>query len=102
MLQYTLRGRDLVHGNILFTEQEENIINRPLIQLLRQIRQNEAAFYVYPSLNTSRFEHVLGTCRVAGMMAEHLTQSPKWNVYFKALKTETGITSKEQFIELSR
>src|SRR3989344_9022708 len=102
MLQYTLRVRDLVHGTILFTEQEENIINRPLFQRLRQIRQNDVAFYVYPSLNTSRFEHVLGTCRVAGMMAEHLTQCTKWRTYFRVLKEQTGIASREEFIELCR
>src|SRR3989344_2526871 len=102
MLRYTLRVLDLVHGTILFTEQEENIINHPLFQRLRQIRQNDVAFFVYPSLNTSRLEHVLGTCRVAGMMAEHLTQSPKWRTYLKELKTETWIVSKEQFIELCR
>src|SRR3989344_6141128 len=102
MLQYTLRVRDLVHGTILFTEQEENIINRPLFQRLRQIRQNDVAFYVYPSLNTSRFEHVLGTCRVAGMMAENLTKSPKWQTYARELKHQTGISSKEDFIQLAR
>lgn len=77
MLQYTLRIRDLVHGTILFTELEQRIIDHIFFQRLRQIRQNDVAFIVYPSLNTSRFEHALGTCRVAGMMAEHLTQSPK-------------------------
>ena len=102
MLQYTLRVRDLVHGTILFTETEEKIINHPLFQRLRQIRQNDVAFFVYPSLNTSRFEHTLGTCRVAGMMAENLTKGPKWKVYFRELKAETGIASKAQFIELSR
>lgn len=102
MLQYTLRVRDLVHGTILFTEGEKNIIDHPYFQRLRQVRQNDVAFYVYPSLNTSRFEHVLGTCRVAGMMAENFAKSPKWSIYFKALKAETGITSEKQFIELAR
>jgi len=102
MFQYTLRVRDLIHGTILFTKREEEVINHPLFQRLRQIRQNDVAFFVYPSLNTSRLEHVLGTCRVAGMMAEHLTRSPKWRTYLKELKTETGIASKEQFVELVR
>ena len=102
MLQYTLRVRDLVHGTILFTETEQKIIDQPFFQRLRQIKQNDVAFYVYPSLNTSRFEHVLGTCRVAGMMAENLTKSPKWKSYFTELRAETGIASKEQFIELCR
>ncbi|MBI4068417.1 HD domain-containing protein, partial [Candidatus Kaiserbacteria bacterium] len=66
------------------------------------VRQNDVAFYVYPSLNTSRFEHVLGTCRVAGMMAESLTNSPKWRAYLRDLKGKTGISSKQEFVQLAR
>ena len=102
MLRYTLRVRDLVHGTILFTDTERRIIDHPYFQRLRQVRQNDVAFYVYPSLNTSRFEHVLGTCRVAGMMAENLTKSPKWRIYARELKRQTGISSKEDFILLAR
>jgi len=71
-------------------------------QRLRQIRQNDVAFYVYPSINTSRFEHTLGVCRVAGMMAETLTKSPKWKDYLEVLKIETGIKSKKDFVKLCR
>lgn len=102
MLNYVLRIRDLVHGTILFTKEEERIINHPFFQRLRQIRQNDVAFYVYPSMNTSRFEHTLGVCRVAGMMAETLIKSPKWSDYFKELKKETGIRTKEEFVKIRR
>lgn len=103
MLDYTLRIRDLVHGTILFTKEEAALINHPYFQRLRQIRQNDVAFYVYPSMNTSRFEHMLGVCRVAGMMAETLTKSPKWNdVYFRELKAETGISSIDEFVKVCR
>ncbi len=102
MLDYTLRIRDLVHGTILFTKEEVALINHPFFQRLRQIRQNDVAFYVYPSMNTSRFEHTLGVCRVAGMMAETLTKSPKWREYSEALKRETGIKSKKDFVKLCR
>ena len=102
MLQYSFRVRDLVHGTTLFTRQEQNIIDHPLFQRLRRVRQNDVAFYVYPSLNTSRFEHVLGTCRVAGMMAESLTNSPKWRGYLRDLKLKTGISTKEEFVQLVR
>ena len=102
MLDYVLRIRDLVHGTILFTKEEAKIINHPFFQRLRQVRQNDVAFYVYPSMNTSRFEHTLGTCRVAGMMAETLTKSPKWKEYSEALTRETGIKSKKAFIKLCR
>lgn len=102
MLDYVLRIRDLVHGTILFTQEEAAIINHPFFQRLRQIRQNDVVFYVYPSMNTSRFEHTLGVCRVAGMMAETLTKSPKWKEYSEALKQETGIKSKKEFVKLCR
>ncbi len=102
MLNYVLRIRDLVHGTILFTKEEERIINHPFFQRLRQIRQNDVAFYVYPSMNTSRFEHTLGVCRIAGMMAETLTKSPRWSDYSKELKKETGISTKEEFVKICR
>ena len=102
MLDYVLRIRDLVHGTILFTKEEVALINHPFFQRLRQIRQNDVAFFVYPSLNTSRFEHTLGVCRVAGMMAETLVKSPKWKNYSRELRRETGIGSKEDFIRLCR
>ncbi|MBI2054053.1 MAG: HD domain-containing protein [Candidatus Staskawiczbacteria bacterium] len=105
MLEYVLRIRDLVHGTILFTKEEMVLINHPFFQRIRQVRQNDVAFYVYPSINTSRFEHTLGTCRVAGMMAETLTNSPKWSIYAKALRTETGIslrTEKADFVKICR
>lgn len=102
MLQYTLRIRDLVHGTILFTELEQRIIDHIFFQRLRQIRQNDVAFIVYPSLNTTRFEHALGTCRVAGMMADHLTQSPKWEAYSREFRQETGLNTANEFVEVTR
>lgn len=102
MLDYVLRIRDLVHGTILFTKQEVAVINHPFFQRLRQIRQNDVAFYVYPSMNTSRFEHTLGTCRVAGMMAETLTKGLKWRDYRGELKRKTGISKEKDFVELCR
>ncbi|MBI2049980.1 MAG: HD domain-containing protein [Candidatus Staskawiczbacteria bacterium] len=83
-------------------KKKRKVIDHPFFQRLRQIRQNDVAFYVYPSMNTSRFEHTLGVCRVAGMMAENLTKSRKWSIYVKALETETGIKSKDNFLKLCR
>lgn len=102
MLDYVLRIRDLVHGTILFTKDEVRLISHPYFQRLRNIRQNDVAFYVYPSINTSRFEHTLGVCRIAGMMAEALTNSPKWTEYLSASKQENGIKSKKDFVQLCR
>ncbi len=107
MLDYVLRIRDLIHGTILFTEKEMMLINHPFFQRLRQIKQNDVAFYVYPSMHISRFEHVLGVCRIAGMMAESLTKCQKWDDYKRALKAETGLNRSEEgikrdFVQLCR
>jgi HD superfamily phosphohydrolase len=102
MLRFTTRIRDLVHGSVPLTTLEMQVINHPFFQRLRHIRQNDVAVYVYPSLNVSRFEHLIGTCHVAGKIAGHLVLSPKWRFYFHELKTTTGITSPDEFITLAR
>src|SRR3989344_956204 len=87
-LSFTTRVRDLVHGFVYLTELEERIIGPPLFQRLRHVRQNDVASYVYPSLNTSRFEHALGCATVAGKMAASLCRSPQWDDYQSALGIE--------------
>ena len=88
-LSYPVRVRDLVHGYVYLTDLEVRVINHPLFQRLRHIRQNDVASYVYPSLNISRFEHSLGCTHVAGKMAANLTRSPEWSAYQRALDLDT-------------
>lgn len=97
-LRYQIRIRDLVHGFVHLTELEEKIIDHPLFQRLRHIRQNDVACYVYPSLNTSRFEHSLGVAHVAGRMAENLTLGKNWKNYQKDLEDK----SPENFVQICR
>jgi HD superfamily phosphohydrolase len=80
-LSYALRVRDLLHGFVYLTDLELEVIKHPLFQRLRNIKQNDVASSVYPSLNTSRFEHSLGCVHVAGKMARNLIRSPKWDKY---------------------
>lgn len=94
MLRFTLRIRDLIHGTIFFTDEEKRVIDHPLFQRLRHVRQNDTAFLVYPSMNTSRFEHVLGVCHVAGAMAEHMTQDYLWTRFAKSLREESGLPAR--------
>lgn len=97
MLDYVVRIRDLVHGFVYLTKAEVSVINHPLFQRLRQIRQNDVAFYVYPSLNISRFEHSLGCSHVAGKMAENLSRGADWTAYTQALDL-----SPEQLVQVAR
>lgn len=84
-LDYVLRVRDLVHGFVNLTAPEVEVINNQLFQRLRHVRQNDVAFFVYPSLNISRFEHSLGCAHVAGKMAKNLTRSHEWKSYRRAV-----------------
>lgn len=51
--------RDVVHGYISLCENDLHIIDTPLFQRLKRIRQT-GAHSVYPSANHTRFEHSLG------------------------------------------
>jgi HD superfamily phosphohydrolase len=73
---------DPVHGYIGFTVArhkgeiaEETLIDHPWVQRLRRIHQLQAAWWVYPAAEHSRFPHVLGAMHLAGRAALHLDQS---------------------------
>lgn len=58
--------RDPVHNYIYITDVEENVVQHPLFQRLRNISQNGAAYYTYPSNKHCRFLHSLGVMKVGG------------------------------------
>ncbi|MGQ4891816.1 MAG: HD domain-containing protein [Candidatus Njordarchaeia archaeon] len=52
--------RDPIHGLIGLYEHERDVVDLPIFQRLRNIRQLGLASYVYPSANHTRFEHSVG------------------------------------------
>lgn len=62
--------RDVLHGYVRLDDADRQIVDTPIFQRLRHIKQNDVAYLVYPSLTTSRFEHSLGVMHVAGRLAE--------------------------------
>lgn len=100
-LHYVLRVRDLVHGYVYLTRPEVDIINHRLFQRLRHVRQNDVAFFVYPSLNISRFEHSLGCAHVSGKMAENLFRSAAWSKYKRTILHDNGLQPAD-FIQVCR
>ncbi|MEW6328726.1 MAG: HD domain-containing protein [Candidatus Micrarchaeota archaeon] len=64
--------KDAVHGDIKLSEFERVLIDTPEVQRLRGLKQLAMAYLVYPGANHSRFEHSLGTMKLASEMAASL------------------------------
>jgi HD superfamily phosphohydrolase len=62
------RIRDVIYGFILPDEQECDIINHPVFQRLRRIRQLSLTDMVYPGATHTRFEHSIGVMQMASDM----------------------------------
>jgi len=60
--------RDPIYGFVKLDSQEMDIINDPLFQRLRRIRQLSLTEMVYPGANHTRFEHSLGVVQMASEM----------------------------------
>jgi hypothetical protein len=86
--------KDPLYGYIRLTEIERNVIDTLAVQRLRRIRQLAGADFVYPAANHTRFEHVLGTMYLAGVVSEnlpvHLTIEEKQKIRLAALLHDVG------------
>src|SRR5690606_26001683 len=63
---------DPIHGYIPFVSvvepgetSERMLLDHPWMQRLRQIHQLQTAWWVYPSAEHTRFQHVVGTMHMA-------------------------------------
>lgn len=63
---------DPVYGGIPVTELELKIIETPIFQRLRGLRQLAKVNYVFPGAEHSRFVHSLGVLYIMGLMTDHL------------------------------
>ncbi|MDO4549787.1 MAG: HD domain-containing protein [Planctomycetia bacterium] len=75
---------DAVHGYIPFTSNEglqpgetseRMLIDHPWVQRLRQIHQLQTAWWVFPTAEHTRFQHVLGVMHLASKAVETLYES---------------------------
>ena len=60
--------RDVVYGFVVLDEQESEIIDHPVFQRLRRIRQLSMTDMVYPGATHTRFEHSIGVMQMASDM----------------------------------
>ncbi len=85
MKDYQSEGlsHDPVHGYIPFISRvrsdtevaEREIIDHPWVQRLRQIHQLQTAWWVYPTAEHTRFQHVIGAMHLASRLVDHLYDS---------------------------
>jgi len=77
-------SHDPLHGYIPFTSgvgmpeeevSERQIIDHPWLQRLRQIHQLQTAWWVYPTAEHTRFQHVLGVMHMASRAVDQLYES---------------------------
>ena len=61
-----------IHGFIKLNNWEWEIINHPVFQRLRRIRQLSLTDMVYPGAMHTRFEHSLGVMHIATRMFDHI------------------------------
>lgn len=73
---------DPLHGYIAFTAArdagetaEQTLIDHPWLQRLRRIHQLQSAWWVYPSAEHTRFQHILGAMYLASRVVAQLYPS---------------------------
>src|ERR1700757_3263841 len=64
--------RDPIHGFVKLSPWEQEVVDHPVFQRLRRIRQLALTEMVYPGACHNRFEHSLGVMQVATMMFDQL------------------------------
>ncbi|MEE4359553.1 MAG: HD domain-containing protein [Desulfococcaceae bacterium] len=97
----TYEIRDPVHGFIKINEWERDIIDHPVFQRLRRIRQLSLSNMVYPGAMHTRFEHSLGVMHVATKMFDEIVKKR-----FEFLKSElnynkTGLDTDRTIVRLA-
>ena len=84
-IQHESLSHDPVHGYIPFIASvegegevaERTLIDHPWVQRLRQIHQLQTAWWVYPTAEHTRFQHVVGSMHMASRAADALYDSLK-------------------------
>ena len=58
--------REPIHSTIFFDDEEAKVVDHPIFQRMRHIRQIGLSYLVYPGATHDRFSHMLGAMHLAG------------------------------------
>jgi len=90
-----------VHGFIYLDEQECAIIDHPVFQRLRRIKQLSLTDMVYPGASHTRFEHSLGVMQMATDMFDNIVAKNRKFLEEELSLFESGIQTYRKIIRLA-
>ncbi len=93
--------RDAIYGFIKLDEWERDIINHPVFQRLRRIRQLSLTDMVYPGAMHTRFEHSLGVMHTATRMFDEIAKRRSDFLKSELAFTEGGLEKDRVIVRLS-
>jgi HD superfamily phosphohydrolase len=70
-LRYSKQIYDNVHGYINITEHEMRLIDTPIFQRLREVKQLGPTYLVFPGATHTRFSHSIGTMFMMDLFAKN-------------------------------
>ncbi len=82
--------RDPIHDHIELDELALSLIDTPVIQRLRRIRQLGFSNLVYPGANHTRFEHSLGVYHLTRMLIDQVEERRQKELLAAALLHDVG------------
>lgn len=90
---------DTIYSHIEHTELEESALQSKILSRLQFITQNALAYFAFPSINTKRYIHSLGTMHVASHMYKSALLNTKSDLRSKVLN-EVFLAIKKIEVEL--
>ncbi len=90
-----------IHGFIGLNEWEKRVVDTPVFQRLRRIRQLAWTDHVYPSAMHSRFEHSLGVMHVATRLYDSIVSNSSETLKSVYGYTDVGLVRDRQKVRLA-
>lgn len=95
---------DTIYNHIEYSEFEDKLLQTKIVNRLLFVTQNALAYFAYPSINTKRYIHSLGTMHLSAHIFKNSILNANQNVrnkFLKKLKKSIELTLKNCNIDLS-
>ncbi len=90
-----------IHGFIEINDWERSIVDQPVFQRLRRIRQLAWTDHIYPGAMHTRFEHSLGVMHTASMLYDAIVKNSIEVLRSELAYNEDGLRRDRQLVRLA-